>query len=60
MNLQVDAPTVKDIETCAQLIWENEGRPEGQDKIHWSQAEDQLKVCQAHDHWVFSANQSPP
>ena len=54
MNDSGEMPNAKDIEFCANLIWENEGRPEGQEKSHWSQAEDQLTLCQAHDRWMFS------
>jgi hypothetical protein len=46
-------PSMEDISSCANLIWESEGRPEGRDKIHWFEAEEQLMTCHAHDHWMF-------
>jgi hypothetical protein len=45
-------PSMEDISFCARLIWEREGQPEGRDKIHWGEAEDQLMSCHAQDHWM--------
>ena len=42
---QNQSPSEEEITVCAYLIWEDEGRPEGLDKIHWGQAEMQLPVC---------------
>jgi len=38
---EVQGPVKDEIENLAYLIWEEEGRPEGQDKTHWIEAEDQ-------------------
>jgi hypothetical protein len=32
------------VEVLAYHIWESEGRPEGRDRDHWQQAEQQLEV----------------
>ncbi|MEI6032938.1 MAG: DUF2934 domain-containing protein [Verrucomicrobiae bacterium] len=48
-------PSMEDISACANLIWENEGRPEGREKAHWYQAEDQLMTCHVLDHWMLSS-----
>jgi hypothetical protein len=45
-------PTHQEIATCAYLIWEHEGRPEGREKIHWDQARAQLIACREHDMWL--------
>jgi hypothetical protein len=45
-------PSANEIAVCAYLIWEHEGCPEGLDKVHWYQAEEQMIVCQAHDQWT--------
>jgi len=47
-------PSEAHIAFCAHLIWEVEGRPDGLEKSHWSQAEDQLFACHAHEHWMSS------
>jgi len=39
-----EAPSREEIAICAYNIWEKEGRPEGRDRMHWFQAEDQLKA----------------
>jgi hypothetical protein len=31
------------IATCAYLVWEREGRPQGREQIHWQEAESQLR-----------------
>lgn len=49
-------PTEEEIAVCAYLIWEHEGRPENLEKVHWDQAEVQLVVCHAHDHWMSAQN----
>jgi hypothetical protein len=38
---ELEGPVKNEIEHFAYLIWEEEGRPEGRDKIHWIEAEDQ-------------------
>jgi hypothetical protein len=43
-----------DVARCAYLIWEVEGRPAGREQDHWYQAETQLLVTRAHDHWITS------
>ncbi|MCG3149913.1 MAG: hypothetical protein PCFJNLEI_03380 [Verrucomicrobiae bacterium] len=35
--------TTEQIATYAYLIWEHEGRPHGRDRIHWREAEEQLR-----------------
>jgi len=45
-------PSEEEIAICALMIWEQEGRPEGQDKVHWEQAEEQLTASYAHNRWV--------
>jgi len=50
---QTQGPSEDEIAICAYLIWEDEGRPENLDKVHWDQAEVQLTVCDAHDHWTL-------
>ena len=42
-------PPEETISICAYLIWEQEGRPEGRDKSHWVQAEEQLILCNGHN-----------
>lgn len=42
-------PTHEQIATAAFLIWEQAGKPHGQDAAHWFQAEQQLKADCAHD-----------
>jgi len=44
-------PSEEEIASCAYLIWEQEGRPEGLEQVHWSNAEDQLMACHAHEQW---------
>ena len=51
------SPSKEEIAICAFLIWEHEGRPFNMDKIHWDQAEEQLIICHAHEHWM-SAHRS--
>jgi len=51
MNESEESPSPENIALCAYLIWEQEGRPEGQDNIHWSNAENQLMACNAHEKW---------
>jgi len=51
-SAQCQEPSDEEIAICAYLIWEYEGCPEGMDKVHWDQAEAQLIVCHAHDHWM--------
>ena len=46
-------PSEEDIAICAYLVWEQEGRPEGQDKVHWEQAEEQLTASYAHNRWCL-------
>lgn len=46
-------PSDAEIEQCAYLIWEAEGRPEGREREHWAQAAEQLRAMRAHDGWVF-------
>jgi len=41
-TLQLRLPTPEEIAVCAYLIWEGEGRPQGQAVAHWHQAEKQL------------------
>ena len=41
----------EDITMHAYLIWEHEGCPEGRDKAHWNQAEEQLCDRIALDLW---------
>ena len=48
------SPSEEEIEICAYLIWEQEGQPEGRDKVHWEQAEEQLIAAYAHDRWTCS------
>ena len=52
MTEQTRIPSKEEIAICAYLIWEYEGHPEGLDKVHWHQAEEQLIVCHAHDGWM--------
>ena len=40
---QVPAPTHEQIAKRAQEIWKQRGRPHGQDKEHWFEAEEQLR-----------------
>jgi Protein of unknown function (DUF2934) len=54
-----ELPTWGEIEICAYLIWEHEGRPENMDVAHWAQAEEQLIICHAHDHWMVVNHSSP-
>jgi len=49
---QNQIPAEEEIAICAYLIWKHEGQPEKMDKVHWDQAEEQLIVCHAHDHWM--------
>jgi hypothetical protein len=49
-------PTPEEIAICAYLIWEKEGRPSGQLREHWLQAETQLLICHAHDKWTSNAD----
>jgi len=49
---QSQGPSEQEIAIYAYLIWKDEGCPEKLDKVHWDQAEVQLTVCQAHDHWM--------
>ena len=44
-------PTEEEIASCAYLIWEQEGQPDGFHQIHWSNAENQLMACNAHEQW---------
>ena len=48
---QNQSPSEEEITVCAYLIWEDEGRQEGRDKVHWRQAEIQLPVGYADDQW---------
>jgi hypothetical protein len=50
-------PTQEEIAICAYLIWKHEKCPEGLDKVHWDQAEEQLIVCHAHDQWTSAHSQ---
>ena len=43
------APTQDQIAACAHLIWEKEGRPQGQEVEYWYQAEAQLKATYEHE-----------
>ena len=45
-------PSEPEIATCAYMIWEHEGRPQGREKIHWAQARAQLIACHEHDQWL--------
>jgi len=46
-----DSPSSKldreTIATCAYLIWEQEGRPDGKQEVHWLQAETRLRQSDA-------------
>lgn len=44
-------PSENHIAFCAHLIWEHEGRPEGQAKFHWRKAENQLLASYVHHQW---------
>ena len=46
---QSQVPTEEKIATFAYLIWENEGKPENMDKVHWEQAEVQLASSNTHN-----------
>ena len=52
-------PTPEEIAVFAFLIWEKEGRPSGQLRKHWLQAEIQLLACRAHDKWTSKRNPHP-
>jgi len=38
---ELQGPVKDEIETLAYQLWEEEGRPEGREKINWIEAEDQ-------------------
>ena len=37
---EFQGPVKEEIENLAYMIWDEEGRPEGREKIHWIEAED--------------------
>ena len=41
---QSENPAEGDIAALAYQIWEQEGRPDGRDRVHWTKAEGQLKA----------------
>ena len=45
-------PSEQEIANYAYLIWEQEGRPEGREKLHWEHARAQLIACREHDQWL--------
>jgi len=38
---ELQGPVKEEIENLAYQIWQQEGRPEGREKMHWIEAEDQ-------------------
>jgi len=54
MNDHGGNPSDEEIASCAYLIWEQEGKPEGQHHVHWSNAENKLMACHAHDEMNLS------
>lgn len=51
MNETGKNPSEEETAICAYLIWEQEGKPDGQHHTHWSNAQTQLMACNAHDAW---------
>jgi len=42
-------PSEERLAMCAYFIWISEGRPDGRDREHWIQAEEQLLRCCQYD-----------